>query len=477
MDYIKDMFQRRKKLFYFGGAFLVLIFVIFGLGGGNGDKNREEYVVEKKSIEQSVSLSGKVETTDRADLGFASSGRVAQIFVDNNESVTMGQILAQLEIDDLLADLKIKEANLKTSDIDLKSAEDELRKVTIQEDTKVANAYRTMLSDELEFVANSDSYEVDPPTVKGVYSGPEGQYKVRITLEDSSFSDYEISTFGLENTKREINETGSTPLGTRGLFVSFDANDISAYKDTTWYIDIPNKSSTAYLSNLNAYQEAENARALAIKNAKAEYDKLLTKENNNETSVALAEIDKIKAEIRKNTIYAPFTGKVTNIEKEIGENAGVGERVISILGKENLEVVLQVSELDVSRLFPTQEIGVKLDAFPGEVFEGILKTVNSRETEIDGVPVYEAFVSLAYDQRIKTGMSATGFVVLDSREDVLAIPAYFVTKKDGGEYVSVLNADNKTEERRVSLGLLGSDNMVEVLEGLDLGEKIVSIKK
>jgi len=110
---------------------LVVLYFVFG----RGKSGTETYVVNNANITQSVILSGKVETSDKADLGFAVSGRLAKIFIKNNQSVTQGQILAQLEINDLLADLKIKELNSKTSSVDLEHTKQELEKVTKQENT------------------------------------------------------------------------------------------------------------------------------------------------------------------------------------------------------------------------------------------------------------------------------------------------------------------------------------------------------
>jgi len=465
-----DFVKKKKKYFFAGGVVLViLLYMIFGRTKAGVDL----FVVERVNIEQSVMLAGKIRTTDRADLGFASSGRMGRVFIKNNQPAKEGQVLAQLEIGDLLADLKIKQANLQTSDIDLSAAKDELDKVTTQEDTKVKNAYRNLLSEGLELTPNANDYNVDAPTIGGIYDGVDGRYKITIEKKKVTFTDVWVKTFGLERTENVLEENAPTALGTKGLYVSFDNGDLSAYENTTWFLDIPNKANSFYLANFNAYNESKNTRDRAIQEAESAYDKLLAEEGDG-SSVAQAEIQKINAEIRKNTIYAPFNGTVTNIEKEVGENASVGERVISILGDGGLEVVLQVSELDVAKMVPGLDITISVDAIPGEVFSGVLRTVNSKETEIDGVPVYEAFVELAPQERIKTGMSASGNIVIASKSDVLAIPNYLVKKVGDTNMVSVLTEDGKTTEREVTLGLLGTDSMVEVISGLSAGEKIVS---
>jgi len=455
---------------------VVLAILAFVFLGKNEIRNQNFYIVETQNIEQSVVLSGKVETTAKADLGFAASGRINKIFVKNNQKVSQGQTLAQLEIGDLLADLKIKQLNSNTTGVDIEDAKAEVEKVTKQEDAKVKNAYRNLLTEGLELVADSNTYNVEPPFVSGIYDGKEGVYKVNIGKESVTDTDLTIRTFNLEKTERIINEQGSTLLGSFGLYISFPDDDLDLYDDTTWYLTIPNKSSSSYLSNFNAYIEAKNTRDLNIKNAEFAYQKLLSADDGI-SSVDQAEIQKINAEIRKNTIYAPFAGRVTNIEKEVGENASVGERVVSIIGEDKLQIVLQVSELDVSKLVTGVNIEISLDAFPNEVFNGVLTTINSKETKIDGVPVYEAFVELASDTRIKTGMSASGMVILAFRDQVLAIPNYLIEKDGDKNFVQVLTIDEKTEKREVSLGLTGSDSMVEVLSGLSFGDKVLITTK
>lgn len=467
MHKIKDLIKNHKKLLI-AGLILLAILILFFLKHEN--KILESYTVALGDVQQSVELSGKIETSAKADLGFASSGRIGKIYVKNNQKVLSGQVLAQLEIGDLLADLHIKEVNSRTSDVDLKQAKDRLEKVIKQENVKVDNAYRTLLSGDLEMVADSNSYTVDAPTVSGSYLGSEGTYKIRFKKESSNSDDITMRTFDLEKTDIVLNDQGKTALGTMGLYVDFPS-DREDYDDTTWYLEIPNKGGDSYVKNFNAYMDAQNDRDIAIKDAQTEYDKLLTQDNSG-ASVAQAEIQKIQAEIRKNTIYAPFTGIVTNIEKEVGENASIGERVVSILGEEHLQVVLQVSELDVSKLIVGSVVKITLDALPGEEFTGILKNVNSRETTIEGVPVYEAFVELNPDPRIRTGMSASGHIVLNSKNNVLNIPNYYIEKKGEQNIVKILGDDGRTMDREVEIGLLGSDSQVEILSGLTAGEKI-----
>ncbi len=89
MKNIFNTVKKYKKYLLIGlGVLVILAFFLFK--GGNNKV--ESYLVEERNIEQSVMLSGKVETTDKADLGFAASGRVSRIYVKNNQAVKMSHI-------------------------------------------------------------------------------------------------------------------------------------------------------------------------------------------------------------------------------------------------------------------------------------------------------------------------------------------------------------------------------------------------
>ena len=105
MNKISAIF-RRKYVWLALAAILVLGRIFFFRN--NGDKQATIVVARADFINQ-VSISGKVITASEADLGFAASGRISRILAKSGDSVRAETMLAQLEIGDLLADLKIKE--------------------------------------------------------------------------------------------------------------------------------------------------------------------------------------------------------------------------------------------------------------------------------------------------------------------------------------------------------------------------------
>lgn len=438
MQKIKSFTKKYKILF----AVILVVGIVILFTSGN-KKPVQTATVTTGNVTETALLSGKAQTAARADLGFGTSGRIQNIYVKNNQHVTKGQLLARLEIGDLLAQRAEAEAQIKGT--------------ASNEDTKVTNAYRTLLSDDLTLTADSDSYTVDAPTVSGIYNGAEGTYKIIISKETINDEHPSIRTFGLEQTKNvPLSSTTATKLGTHGLFLSFPDN-VDDYDETIWYLSIPNTNGASYGTNYSAWKAAITARDRAL------------------ADTSDIQLQKIDADIRKNSVYAPFTGTVTNIEKQIGESITSSQSMISMLGDGNLEIVLQVPELDVAKIIPGGTIKVTFDAIPDATFDGTVSTINSRDTEVDGVPVYEAFVDVKADPRIKSGMTAYGEIIVAHKENVLTIPLYMLTKETDGSYTAqVITAKNKTVSRKVTLGTIGSDSVAEVVSGLTAGEIVAS---
>lgn len=432
-------FWRAKYLYWVLGILAVILGGIFIFGNGNGVGST--LIVSRTDFINQVAVSGKVETSSVADLGFAAGGRIGKIFVKENDVVTAGQMLAQLEINDLLADLKIKEVNSR------------------QENVGVESAYRKLLTEGLALIANSDDYTVDTPEISGIYGGKEGQYKMIIKKEKVTDTDYTLFTFNLESTKRLINDEGPTPLGTRGLYISFP-DDLGLYEDTTWFLDIPNKASSLYLENYNAYNEA-----------KEEFESQKTGEV---SSVVQAEIDKIRAEIRKSTIYSPFNGIITNIEKEVGETVATNETVITAMGAGVFQIVSYVPEVNIALIQLGAEAEVTLDAY-GEnaLFYAKVIAIDPAETIRDGVSTYRITLQFKEkDSRIKSGMTANVSIIIFNKPNVIVLPGGVIIQKDGKTFIEV-KENGGTELREVVLGEMSSLGQVEIVAGLEEGEKVI----
>ena len=123
-----------KKRYIFIAIFLLILgTLLYYLFFMNTTKKDDVSVYNTKKVTKgdlavTVSATGKLNPTNSVEIGIEVSGTIKDIFVDFNDQVEVGQVLAildtrklQSEVDGQTAALAIAKANLKQSEVDLKN--------------------------------------------------------------------------------------------------------------------------------------------------------------------------------------------------------------------------------------------------------------------------------------------------------------------------------------------------------------------
>ncbi|MCR4274837.1 MAG: HlyD family efflux transporter periplasmic adaptor subunit [Candidatus Campbellbacteria bacterium] len=473
---MQSLFKNKKVLYGVPLALVCIIAIWFGVAK-NGNGSDEVITIEKRDVVERVVLSGTVEADIVSDLGFEASGVVRDVFVSVNDVVFQGATLARLGLGTLQAELQSAQASLLIKKAQVANTTVSLDTVKKKQDTLVANALSEMLSDDVEAEPQSSTFTQTIPTITGRYVGEPGTYKIRIESGVQQ-SRETLRVFDLESTEEvEINRTGPTPLGTRGLFISFP-DAISTYRNTTWFVTLPNEKGVSYTTNYNAYQTALNERQRAIEDAEAELRAQNAGSSIAEAEVvqAQAEVTRVGSQIRERTLVAPFNGIVTAVHIDPGESAAVGVPAVSLISQGGFGVEIDLPEIDSIKVKIGDKTSVILDAFGTDtIFSATVVSVNRTETIVDSVSVYEARIAFdVQDERIASGMTAEVTITTDEQKGVLAVPARAILyRTDGAPYVSAeIGGNGETQEVDVTLGLRGSDGFFEVLSGLSEGDRV-----
>jgi RND family efflux transporter MFP subunit len=430
-------------------------------------------------ITETVSVTGNTEPISSVHLGFGSSGTIAHTYAAVGRSVASGTLLATLNTADIDAQIAQAEATLARQLAENKSTAVNVDQVKNQQDQLVSSAYTKLLSEGLIAVPDEPSYPVAAPTVSGRYTGPEGTYKVIVSHSSVNITldRHTLRTFGIEKTgPTDVSRTTSTQLGTHGLSISFP-DDLSGYDDTVWYVTIPNKTSSEYLANYNAYQAALDTREKAISDAEAQI--AVEAEG---TSVAEADLANARAALRSAEsrranlqIIAPISGVITQFDAKTGEFASPGTTLISIISQGSFQVEAQVSETDVGKIAVGNKVTMTLDAFPGETFTGSIFYIDPAQTTTEGVVGYKIKIGFdKVDQRLKSGLTANIDITTRTHDNVLFVPLSAVLQKDEGAFVEILD-NGKPKDIPVTLGLSDEKGNVEIVDGVTAEEEIVNV--
>jgi HlyD family secretion protein len=105
---------RRWAKYWVPALILLLLVVYFGSGGEEGPEYISEEVAQG-SLAIEVTATGNLRPTNQIEVGSEVSGRIDRIYVDVNDRVSRGQVLAQINTDVIEDQIRQAQANLNSA--------------------------------------------------------------------------------------------------------------------------------------------------------------------------------------------------------------------------------------------------------------------------------------------------------------------------------------------------------------------------
>jgi len=234
------------------------------------------------------------------------------------------------------------------------------------------------------------------------------------------------------------------------------------------------------LTNINTAQAAVDTAESALKTAQDQLAKAIAPPRSEDISLAQANVDQAEValaisheKLSQSVIRAPFEGTITDIDIELGETTAVGSKAVSIDSQNSFQIEVDIYEEDIPWVDVGDPAVVEFVAFPDEIFEGVVMSVNPAEKMVDGVVYYEVKVGIRDEkQGLKNGMTADVTIITDAKTNILVVPRKAVNKRNGKSMVEVL-VNEIIEEVEIKTGLQGSNDMFEVVSGLNQGDEVI----
>jgi HlyD family secretion protein len=122
--------KRKKRLIYIIGSVVLLALIVVGVvaasrGGSRIDPSRLAKV-EKGDLAKSVVATGKIQPVTNVEVKSKASGIVQKLLVDYGDTVKKGQILAELDKEQILAQVNQQRASLEAAEAAERAAEADL---------------------------------------------------------------------------------------------------------------------------------------------------------------------------------------------------------------------------------------------------------------------------------------------------------------------------------------------------------------
>jgi len=507
--------------------------------------------VKRGDLIQTVSATGAVQSAKEIELNFNSQGKITYLGVKEGDKVKAGQVLARLDAGSIAAQISQLRAAVSAANAELErvkagaSAED--INLTSAQVTKAKSDIGSLISDQANQLNTLEEKTTDnfnnaifsaQTALDKIYNYFIKDYNTNQTMQ---FTDVQLLYYAENNYQIQVKDLSSIKAmaaaakdsGNYDQIITASNNtrdylqSFSDYLDKTFILSQTIVTSATYpqtvkdgiKADLAAQQTAVSAALNSLQlaktnliNASSSYQSQLDSLNNNltisqaqlnlkksgprnfELASAQAGVSQAQANLQgaislleNYQITAPIDGEVTLVNYEVGEQTQTGQSVIKMIGKEQYEIKVDVSESDITKIKVGDKVSVELDAFGSDhVFSGTVSFIDPAQTVIQDVIYYKATVSFdkdSWNEQIKPGMTANTTIATAEKNDALYIPQRAVKiregtlNKPGDKYVEILGADNQIIEKTITAGLKADNGLVEVLSGLNEGEKVITFRK
>lgn len=180
------------------------------------------------------------------------------------------------------------------------------------------------------------------------------------------------------------------------------------------------------------------------------------------------ELSRMRQELKNSRVYAGINGIVYGIQKDLeGSTSKEGQVIMTVI--DNSKSLFETKSVEYAGYFREGET-VSMTVISGSAagkYE-LLPYNMSNWGEVLQFSIYDGPVTTG----IEVGTGGTMYLTLDSRRNVLFVPRSAVNSADDKYFVYVADEDNMRQIRWVETGLFG-DDYIEILSGLEEGEKVI----
>jgi HlyD family secretion protein len=429
----------------------------------SSEQETRSAIVERGTLLVAVSASGSVEPRTRVHLAFEVPGEVLEVQVKVGDKVERGDVLAQLDANQLALQVQQAEAALARAEAQLVQLRDGPRP------GEVAAAEANVRGAEAQVnvaAANRDQLVVGASdaqiaAAEAQVAAAELQHRVTLIAHDRTF--------------KETNDGDRREQARYDLYAADEAL----------------AAAQAQLDELLAGADADAVRAANASvaaaaaqrdAAQAQLDLLLAGSTEEQLADVEAQVAQARAalelaelSLEKTTLHAPFDGVVAAINVTAGEMASAG---FTLLDASNFHMTVGVDEIDVGKLAVGQSAQITLDALPDFVITGLVERIAPAATLEGGVVTYDVVIALdPTGAPIRADMTANATIIVEELADVLKIPTWVVrVDRDTGQTYVHQRVGEEVVRTDVTLGVR-HEGVAQVLSGLSEGDEAIWVQE
>jgi HlyD family secretion protein len=452
---------RSRKTLYVGIplllVFLVAAAVYFSTASNASAQSQDQQLQTSVARQGDLSLlasgTGSLIPAREVQLGFDTSGELAEILVGVGDKVEAGQTLARIDATSAQAALSEAEISLRELTSPLALAQAKLA---------VADAQEALNTAKYTYTVQQEGHRATQDTIEGA-KGRLAMAKEKLTEAQDAYD----------------SATGS---GEKALAYDRYASAKSGYNSAlatyNWYTGHPTEIQQAQLDADVALAEARLQEAQALLAA-------LTGEAlpDGASGSGLTALEKAQANVESARqgvaaaeLRAPIAGTITAIDATVGETVG-GSSVMTLMDLSQPHVEFFLDQTDIDKAAAGEAVEATFDAYPDVVYTGTVTGIDPVLTSSGGVSAVHGYAALdpqntADSPRLLVGLSASVDVIAARVQNAVLVPVEALREITPGKYaVFVVDSAGNLEMRMVEVGLQ-DETFAAITSGVQAGETV-----
>jgi HlyD family secretion protein len=470
-------------------ALLVIIPLALLAGGGyylrlklrKPPKKPQTAIVERGRLLVKVSETGAVEPVTKVEVKSKVSGRIKNMYVEEGDSVSQGQVIAVLEVPELESQAAQMRAQLRAADRRVEQARESYEVLVMRNKRELERAQAAVQEAQArleELKAGARSQEIaqaqaDADQARArVEEAKQILDRKRELLDkgfvaaqevDSARTQYDAARAAQESAQQRLALVKAGPR----------AEQVRA-------AEMQVQQAQAALALAQAERQRERVQAAAIEEARAAREQI---------AKALEEVETKLADA---VVTAPRSGQVIQANIRAGEliTSGVatftsGMTICTIGDMSRMIARVYINEVDIAKIRLGMPAEITLDSIKDKVFHGritrIAPAAFGSATATPQPPGQAQVVRFSVEVEItdatpevRPGMTAAVDMISAERENALYVPDDAVRHEEGKAFVWRMSSD-KSHKVYVTAGL-SNDAFTEIVSGLKEGDRVLLLK-
>ncbi len=410
--------------------------------------SKPTYTVQRGPIAERVKFTGRIAAVEEEELYFKTDGRVAVVNVKQGDTVEEGEILAELEISDLLNQLAQAQLSLETAETRLAEAQSS------------SDEQRTRAEIDLEVA------------------------KLRLAearLEDPAV-EVALASHRLEQAKNsrwsaQVHRDATCGQGRSASCDSAQASVQSAEESVRIaqiQYEEAQKAFERHDIEVKILEQNVRLAQLNLDKVGGEIDSVLAQD----VAKAQLVVDRLEAQVADARLVAPFAGEVTMVGAYAGRTVTAYRPVVNVAAPGALEISADLTSDTMAKLSIGQPATIEIVNYPAEEFHGSIRRLpypyGTGGSSTAGTAEEDRSTRVSIDDadvELEKGALVHVTVTLQEKDDVLWLPPEAIRTFQGKDFVLVLEGEGQ-KRVPVTVGIKAEDR-VEIESGVEEGQVIV----